>query len=102
MKKAIIYTILLVVSIIAISQIINHATNTCQPKLYAMTCKIVELDRENDLVILADANGFEWTWEHIEDWQIGDCASLLMDDNGTAEIFDDTIKSMTYNAWELS
>lgn len=69
---------------------------------YSMTCKVVELDHENDLVILVDANGFEWTWEGIEDWQIGDCASLMMDNNGTAEIFDDVILSMSYNAWELN
>lgn len=69
---------------------------------YAMTCKVVELDDENNLVVLVDANGFEWTWEGIEDWQVGDCASLLMNDNGTAEIFDDTILSMHYNSWGLS
>lgn len=69
---------------------------------YAMTCEVVELDRENNLMILVDANGFEWAWEGIEDWQIGDCASMLMDNNGTAEIFDDVILSMNYNAWELN
>lgn len=69
---------------------------------YAMTCKVVELDDENDLVVLVDANGFEWAWEGIEDWQVGDCASLLMNDNGTAEIFDDIILSMHYNSWGLS
>lgn len=69
---------------------------------YAMTCEVIELDHENDLVILVDANGFEWAWEGVEDWQIGDCASLVMDNNGTAEIFDDVILSMNYNAWELN
>ena len=69
---------------------------------YAMTCKVVELDNENNLVVLVDANGFKWAWEGIEDWQIGNCASMLMDNNGTAEIFDDVILSMNYNAWELN
>jgi hypothetical protein len=101
-KSTAIIVIILVASVVSslcgvlMNQLLNPA-NT-----YAMTCEVVELDRENDLVILVDANGFEWAWEGIEDWQIGDCASMLMDNNGTAEIFDDVILSMNYNAWELN
>lgn len=91
-------TLLCVAVFETLAIIINDTPSTD----YAMTCKVVEIDHENDLVIMVDSNGFEWAWEGIEDWQIGDCASMLMDNNGTAEIFDDVILSMNYNAWELN
>lgn len=103
MKRTTICIILLIINIITTIQIINHITNSyLTTNYYAMTCEVVELDHENDLVILIDSNGFKWVLEHTEDWQVGDCVSLLMDNNGTSEIFDDSIISMTYNAWELS
>lgn len=88
---------LLLLACVAIMASAKSASND-----YAMTCEVVEIDKDNNLVILVDANGFEWAWEGVEDWQVGDCAALMMNDNGTAEIFDDVILSMTYNAWELS
>lgn len=105
MKKstAIVAIVLVAVLVFALCGVFtNQLLATVRTNTYAMTCKVVELDRENDLVILVDANGFEWAWEGIEDWQIDDCASMLMDNNGTAEIFDDVILSMNYNAWELN
>lgn len=69
---------------------------------YALTCEVVEVDNDNDVVTLVDANGNTWEWEGVDDWKIGDCASLLMDNNGTGQIADDEILSMTHNAWELN
>lgn len=64
---------------------------------YAMTTKVVELDRENDVVVCEDFNGNLWEFYGCEDWQIDDIASLLMDDNGTPTIYDDEIVSARYN-----
>ncbi len=64
---------------------------------YALTTKVVELDRENDVVVCEDFNGNLWEFYGCEDWQIDDVASLLMDDNGTSTIYDDEIVSTRYN-----
>ena len=66
---------------------------------YAQTTVVVELDRENDEVICVDFNGEEWVFIGIEDWMVGDYASMVMDDMGTELIFDDEIVSVRYDGW---
>ena len=62
----------------------------CNGRYYALTTKVVELDRE-------DFNGNLWEFYGCEDWQIGDIASLLMNSHGTEKIFDDKIELARYN-----
>lgn len=69
---------------------------------YACTTIVVEVDRDNDLVTVEDSTGNRWQFYGVEDWQEGDCASLLMWDNGTESITDDEIQSARYNAWGLT
>lgn len=69
---------------------------------YTLTTCVVELDRENDVVTVEDSTGNHWEFYGVEDWQIGDCASLLMWDNGTESIFDDEIYKAKYDAWTLT
>lgn len=64
---------------------------------YALTTKVVELDRENDVVVCKDFNGNLWEFYGCEDWQLGDIASLLMNNHGTEQIFDDEIELARYN-----
>lgn len=66
---------------------------------YPKTTEVVALDHENDLVILEDFNGFRWSFAGIEDWEIGDIASLIMDNMGTEIIFDDEIISVQYSGY---
>lgn len=66
-------------------------------KTYALTTEVVELDRENDVVVCEGFNGNLWEFYGCEDWQIGDIASLLMNDNGTDTIYDDEIITAHYN-----
>lgn len=68
-------------------------------KFYPMTTVVVELEEENDTVVCADFNGNEWGFEGIEDWLVGDIASLIMCDNGTPEIEDDIICSVRYDGY---
>ena len=70
-----------------------------EPQLYPLTTKVVELDRENDIVICEDFNGFRWQFEGCEDWQEGDICSMIMNDNGTPKIFDDEIVSVKYDGY---
>lgn len=69
---------------------------------YSLTACVVEIDREGDTVTVEDSTGNRWQFYGVEDWQIGDCASLLMWDNGTDLIFDDEVHSARYNAWTLT
>lgn len=64
---------------------------------YARTGFVVELDRENDIVVVEDWAGLTWEFYGIEDWEVNDIASMLMNDNGTPEnIYDDEILSVRY------
>lgn len=68
---------------------------------YALATTIVEFDWENDIVTCEDDMGFRWQFEGIEDWCIGDTATLVMYTNGTDLIYDDVIIRATYSTWEL-
>jgi heme/copper-type cytochrome/quinol oxidase subunit 2 len=70
--------------------------------VYSLTCEVIEVNRTNDTVLVIDATGNEWEWTGTEDWEIGDCASMVMNDNGTDEVYDDVIISVRYNAWRLN
>jgi len=58
---------------------------------YALTTQVVQVDYENDVVVCQDFNGNLWEFEGCEDWMYGDIASLVMNDMGTPEIYDDEI-----------
>ena len=66
---------------------------------YPKTAVIVELCEEDDLVIAEDANGQNWCFSGIEDWCIGDLASMIMDDMGTEIIYDDEIVDAYYSGY---
>lgn len=68
---------------------------------YALTTVVVEIDRDNDIVTCEDYNGNLWEFYGAEDWVEGDCASLLMNTQGTQKIYDDTIEGAKYSAWTL-
>ena len=59
---------------------------------YPLTAQVVDLNREADTVTCVDGAGRMWAFCGVEDWQINDLASLLMDNNGTVKtIYDDII-----------
>lgn len=69
---------------------------------YALTTKVVATDKEADIVTCEDCNGNLWEFYGVEDWEVGDCASLLMESHGTKKIEDDTIEDVRFSAWELT
>lgn len=71
-------------------------------KYYSLTTCVVEIDRESNIVTVEDSTGNRWQFCGVEDWEIDDCASLLMWDNGTESILDDEIHGARYNAWTLT
>lgn len=66
---------------------------------YPKTFVVSACDSDNDMVFLVDFNGNEWTITGIEDWAEGDIASAIMSDNGTPEIYDDTILDIRYSGY---
>ena len=70
-------------------------------ELYPQTAKVVEVDYDNNIVKVVTFNGFEYEFEGCEDYCIGDCVSLIMEDNETEKIFDDEIVLARYSGWEL-
>lgn len=86
---------------IALAILALCATLTATAELYPETARVVEVDYENDLVTVETFCGFLFAFEGCEDWAVGDCASLIMNDNGTEKIFDDEIVMAQYGGWEL-
>ncbi len=67
---------------------------------YAKSTTVVMLEKATDTVVCQDFNGNLWCFYGIEDWQIGDVASLLMSDNGTENyIYDDIVLSARYDGY---
>nr|DAR20345.1 MAG TPA: hypothetical protein [Caudoviricetes sp.] len=62
--------------------------------LYPLSTVVTEIN--NDIVTVEDSNGNIWSFNGVEDWQVGDCCALIMHDNSTSEIIDDTIISTQY------
>lgn len=67
--------------------------------IYPTTVIIREIDHLNDLVVCEDYNGNEWVFEGIEDWNIDDIVSMIMNDMDTEEIEDDEIIMMRYSGY---
>lgn len=81
---------------------VTHRQTETQATTYALTTVVVETDTATDVVTCEDSNGNLWEFYGVEDWQVGDCASLLMNDQGTPIIYDDTIEGARYSAWTLT
>ena len=97
MKKAIITIATIILTATAILFPKATKANTTEHRIYAKTAVVIELDRENDIVTVVDGAENFWEFYGVEDWETGDFASMLMDDNGTPEnIFDDIIIEVTY------
>lgn len=78
-----------VVGFLAVYTYSNHT--------YSTTMVVVAID--DDSMGLADFNGDMWVVEGVEDWQIGDFATVTMYDKFTDSIYDDEIIKMRYSGW---
>ena len=64
--------------------------------IYPLTTIVTEINPEIDVVSITDNNGFVWQFYGVEDWEEGDICSVIMNDNGTENIFDDIIVTTRY------
>ena len=86
---------------IALILILTTIALTAFADVYPMTAEVVEVNYDEDTVTVETFTGFLFSFEGCEDWAEGDCASLIMDDNGTEKIFDDMIVMAQYGGWTL-
>lgn len=69
--------------------------------IYGITAIVTNVSQTTDTVTIKDFNGNLWQFKGIEDWEVDDIASCVMDNKGTAEIKDDVIVSVRYSGyWE--
>ena len=84
--------VLLVIAMISFCWMDYNKAAEHDRSVYPLTVQIVELDHNADIVVCVDGTGNCWEFYGVEDWQVGDFASLLMDNNGTTEtVYDDII-----------
>ena len=90
-----------IATIVTLALIALCGIATATAEIYPETAKVVLVDHDTDTVYVEIFTGYVFSFEGCEDWQEGDCASLIMEDNGTEKIFDDQIVMAYYGAWEL-
>ena len=64
--------------------------------IYPTVFEVVEINESEDIIYLVDVNGNEWIWNGVEDWQVGDIAAAIMNNNNTEIIYDDDIIQLQY------
>ena len=78
--------------IIALVLILISLVSSSLAEYYPRTAFVTSLDYMTDCVIVTDWAGMEWEFTGVEDWQIDDIVSVMMDDNNTPDnIYDDII-----------
>ena len=101
MKKMILVIMTMVMMVVAFSAC-GHVTISEDEPIgteYAKTTVVVEVDYTADEVHCVDFNGDEWVFTGCEDWMVGDYCSMVMNDMGTENIYDDEIVSCRYDGW---
>lgn len=90
------YALILALSVLSITSNTAKQTSINTNHIYSNVAKVIELDRENDIVTCIDGIGYEWEFSGCEDWQMYDYCSMVMYDNNTSLIFDDVIIDVKY------
>ena len=65
--------------------------------LYPETAIVREIDPVEDTVLVEAGNGNLFVFKGTEDWEEDDICSMLMSDNGTANVDDDIILDVKYS-----
>ena len=68
---------------------------------YALTTVVVSVDYTTDTVKTMDTTGNIWKFTGVEDWTPDDVCSMVMYDNGTADIHDDVIINAKYSSFTI-
>jgi len=88
-----------VISVFFALMVMFAACSHAEASVYPATGAVVEFDFDEDIVAVEDAAGLIWEFYGVEDYQLGDLVSLLMEDNGTESIFDDKVIDARYSGF---
>lgn len=66
---------------------------------YPLTAFVTDIDRAADTVTVGTCTGITYTFKHVEDWEVGDIASLIMFDRLTPYVSDDLILDIRYGGY---
>ena len=96
MKKncVIILTIVLVFTIVISGVLEKH-----YERIYPITARVAEIDRENDKVIIKTATDIGYCFYGVEDYEEGDFVSCIMDNMGTESVEDDKVLKVRFSAF---
>ena len=97
MKKVI--CALMVLELLVAGAAMGRAKGETIEDVYAITTVVVELDHRNDTVTCQDFNGNLWAFYGVEDWMVGDVATLMMWNAETDTIYDDEVVGVYYSGW---
>ena len=67
--------------------------------IYPCSAVVSEVNYETDVVTFVDVNGNKIYMNECEDWFEGDCAELIMYDNGTVDESDDIVIKSLYSGY---
>jgi len=93
------YALILALSVLSITSNTakQNTSSLINPDhIYGNVGKVIELDRDNDIVTCVDGIGYEWEFSGCEDWMINDYVSFVMYDMGTESVTDDIIIDLHY------
>lgn len=89
MRKTLTFALALVLALAAVS--------VCRAELYHAIGRVIDVDRWEDCITIADEKGNTWLWDQFaEDWDEGDYVALTLDDCGTATTLDDDLWDVQY------
>lgn len=88
--------LLMFATAVLVHLVTSHSINK---HFYPKTMYVYQVDNITDTVTLVDSNHELWQFKGVEDWAVGDCCSLIMYDNHTPHIKDDTIERVKYNGF---
>ena len=74
-----------------------YGNQTSADNLYPISTKVVSIDYTMDRVTVQQANGTLWTFCGCDDWELDDNCNIIMNDNGTPEVYDDVIVDCRYS-----
>ena len=65
--------------------------------LYSNFCIVTEIDINSDIVWVEDYGSRSYGFYGVEDWEIGDYCSIIIDGKGTENTNDDVVVSCRYH-----
>lgn len=96
MKKGII-ALLGAATILGSATLIGHTKEPSHE--YPETFTVISTNVGANYIVLRNFAGHFYVWGNCEDWEPGDIASAIMNDNGTADVTDDIIVTLKYSGY---